>query len=259
MTDTDTVAGPLTGRRAIVTGAAGGIGAAAVRAYLAAGAQVVGLYRNTPPPADLAERCTWVSGDLVDRGSVDQAFQKAVETLGGLDVLVHAAGVWRGSMADTLTEEDYHDVLNRNLLSTILTNQAALARMRETGGGQIVNMGSGEGVRGNQIAPHYAAAKAGVHAWTRSVATAWGRHGVTVNALSPAVSTPGVERLNEFIGPKAAEAMRASLRATMPIRGELGDPLDDLGPVLVFLGGPGARFITGQLVAVNGGLQMLGA
>jgi NAD(P)-dependent dehydrogenase (short-subunit alcohol dehydrogenase family) len=249
---------PLAGRRALVSGAASGIGAAAVVSFLAAGAEVVGLFHTTPPPDDLKGRCEWVACDARDRRSVDTAFVRAASIMGGLDVLLHAAGVWQPSTPESLSEEELAMILDTNLLSTILTNQAAFNHMR-AGGGHIINLGSGEGVRGNPLAPHYAAAKAGVHAWTRSAATAWGRFGVTVNALAPAVSTAGAERLWDHLGPEDAAAFRERLRATMPLRGELGDPEADLGPVMVFLASTGARFMTGQLIAVNGGLQMLGA
>ncbi|MCX4705388.1 SDR family NAD(P)-dependent oxidoreductase [Streptomyces sp. NBC_01373] len=253
-----TVGGSLAGRRAVVSGAASGIGAAAVASFLAAGAEVVGLFHTTPPPDGLKEACDWVSCDVRVRGSVDTAFEQATSILGGLDVLLHAAGSWRPGTPESLSDDELDLVLDTNLRSTVLTNQAAFARMRHSGG-QIINLGSAEGVRGNPLAPHYAVAKAGVHAWTRSVAAAWGRHGVTVNALAPAVSTPGAERLWEHLGLERAAAFQERLRTTMPLRGELGDPDTDLGPVMVFLAGTGAQFMTGQLIAVDGGLQMLGA
>jgi 3-oxoacyl-[acyl-carrier protein] reductase len=249
---------PLAGRRAMVTGAATGIGAAAVASFLAAGADVVGLFHTTPPPEDLRGRCEWLACDTRDRRSVDTAFEQATSIMGGLDVLLHAAGAWRPSTPESLSEDELAQVLDTNLLTTILTNQAAYERMRHSGG-QIINLGSGEGVRGNPLAPHYAAAKAGVHAWTRSAAAAWGKFGVTINALAPAVNTAGADRLWEHLGEEGAAAVKERLRTTMPLRGELGDPDTDLGPVMVFLASTGARFMTGQLIAVNGGLQMLGA
>ncbi|WP_280490121.1 SDR family NAD(P)-dependent oxidoreductase [Nocardia carnea] len=250
--------GPLTGRRAVVTGAAGGIGVAAVSSFLAAGAEVVGLFNTTPPPDGLKTRCEWVSCDARNRASVDAAFEQATSILGGLDILLHAAGSWRPSTPESLSGEELDLVLDLNLRSTILTNQAAFEHMRGSGG-QIINLGSSEGVRGNPGAPAYAVAKAAVHAWTRSAAGAWGMHGVTVNTLAPAVSTAGAARLWEHLGPEGTAAVKEGLRKTMPLRGELGDPEHDLGPVMVFLAGPGARFMTGQLIAVDGGLQMLGA
>ncbi|MFF3375958.1 SDR family NAD(P)-dependent oxidoreductase [Streptomyces sp. NPDC002680] len=249
---------PLAGRRAVVSGAASGIGAAAVASFVAAGADVVGLFRATPPPDDLKDLCEWVACDVRDRGSVDAAFDQAASLLGGVDVLLHAAGRWWPGTPESLSDDEFDLVIDTNLRSTVLTNQAAFAHMRD-GGGQIINLGSAEGIRGNPMAPHYAMAKAGVHAWTRSVAAAWGRSGVTVNTLAPAVGTRNAERLWEHLGQEGAAVFKEQLRARMPLRGELGDPDEDLGPVMVFLAGPGARFMTGQLIAVDGGLHMLGA
>jgi NAD(P)-dependent dehydrogenase (short-subunit alcohol dehydrogenase family) len=98
-----------------------------------------------------------------------------------------------------------------------------------------------------------------VHAWTRSAAKVWASAGITVNALAPAMDTPGADRLRDFLGPDAAPFLDQQLQASIPIGGKLGDPVRDLGPMLVFLAGDGARFITGQLLAVDGGLMMLGA
>jgi 3-oxoacyl-[acyl-carrier protein] reductase len=250
--------GLLAGRRAVVTGAATGIGAAAVTAFRDAGAQVVAFFHETPPPERLSSQCAWVRCDTRDRSSVDAAFEAATAELGGLDVLLAAAGVWRPATPETLSEEELDLVLDTNLRSTVLTNQAAFTRMRD-GGGSIINLGSGEAVRGNPAAPHYAAAKAAVQAWTRSAAAAWGRHDVRVNALAPAVHTPGAERLFAHIGPQGVAGLEQHLRMSMPIRGQLGDPAQDLGPVMVFLASSAARFVTGQLIAVDGGLLMLGA
>jgi 3-oxoacyl-[acyl-carrier protein] reductase len=213
----------LTGRRAIVSGAATGIGAAAVASFRDAGADVVGLFHESLPPEHLKDRCEWVRCDARDRRSVDAAFESATELLGGLDVLLAAAGVWRPSTPETLSEEELDFVLDTNLRTTVLTNQAAFERMRGTGGA-IINLGSGEAVRGNPHAPAYAAAKAGVQAWTRSAAAAWGQHGVTVNALAPAVHTPGADRLFAHIGPQGVAGLEQRLRETMPVRGKLGDP-----------------------------------
>jgi NAD(P)-dependent dehydrogenase (short-subunit alcohol dehydrogenase family) len=126
-------------------------------------------------------------------------------------------------------------------------------------GGRIINLGSAEGVMGSPISAGYAAAKAGVHAWTRSAAKVWASANVTVNALAPAMNTPGADRLRDFLGPDAAPFLDQQLQASIPLGGRLGDPARDLGPMLVFLAGDGARFITGQLLAVDGGLMMLGA
>ena len=102
-------------------------------------------------------------------------------------------------------------------------------------GGWIINLGSGEAVMGSPISALYAATKGAAHAWTRSIAKAWASEKVTAIALAPAMETPGADRLREFLGPQAATFLDQQLKATIPLGGALGDPVRDLGPVLVFL------------------------
>jgi len=258
MTTSTTRESPLAGRRAVVTGAATGIGAAAVEAFADAGASVVALYHSTPPPERLNARAEWLRCDVRNRNAIADAFGKAVAAVGGIDVLLHAAGLWRPATPETLSDEEFDFLVDTNFKATVLTNQAAFALMREHGG-RIINLGSSEAVLGNPEAPHYAATKAAVHAWTRSAASAWAKYGITVNTLAPAVETPGAQRLRDHLGPERAELLSQALKGMIPIGGALGDPLHDLGPVMVFLAGPGSRFVTGQLIAVDGGLLKLGA
>jgi 3-oxoacyl-[acyl-carrier protein] reductase len=112
---------------------------------------------------------------------------------------------------------------------------------------------------GSPISALYAATKGAVAAWTLSIAKAWTAKNVTAVALAPAVQIPGADRLREFVGPEAAELIDQQIKATIPLGRALGDPARDLGPVLVFLVGGGSRFITGQLLAVDRGLVMLGS
>jgi 3-oxoacyl-[acyl-carrier protein] reductase len=247
----------LQGRRILVTGGATGIGAAAVQVLSEAGAAVVATYHQTTPP-DRAG-VSWVQCDVRDSSAVDDMVSGVAETLGGLDVLLHAAGLWQPGIPGQITGEDIDFLVDTNLKATIFTNQAAYAVMRKDGGGRIINFGSGEAVMGSPISAVYAATKGAVSAWTRSIAKAWAAEGVTAVALAPAVQTPGADRLREFLGPEMSELIDQQIKATIPLGGALGDPVNDLGPTLVFLCGEGSRFITGQLIAVDGGLVMLGA
>jgi 3-oxoacyl-[acyl-carrier protein] reductase len=246
----------LAGRRILVTGGATGIGAAAVRVLHDAGARVVATYHRTAPADDIAS-VTWLQCDVRYAEAVDAAFGGAVQELGGLDVLVNAAGLWQAGVPGQITSDEIDFLLATNVKGTILTNQAAHAVMRGSGG-RIINFGSSEAVMGSPISAVYAATKGAVQAWTRSAAKAWGADRVTVNALAPAVQTPGADRLREFLGPDAGAFIDQQMKLSIPLGGKLGDPADDLGPVLVFLASEGAGFITGQLIPVDGGLAMVG-
>lgn len=249
----------LRGRRILVTGGATGIGAAAVGALGAAGAEVVATYHQTPPPDGLA--ATWLQCDVRDADAVSALVRQAAKLLGGgLDVLVNAAGLWQAGIPGYIGVDEISFLLDTNVKATILTNQAAYAVMKdqEPKGGRIINFGSSEAVMGSPISAVYAATKGAVQAWTRSAAKAWAADKITVNALAPAVQTAGADRLREFLGPDASALIDQQMQMMIPLGGALGDPTRDLGPMLVFLAGTGSGFITGQLLAVDGGLMMVG-
>ncbi|WP_255251705.1 SDR family NAD(P)-dependent oxidoreductase [Mycolicibacterium vaccae] len=246
----------VAGRKVLVTGAATGIGAAAVRALVDAEALVAATYHQSEPPEGLPAH--WRRCDVRDADDVDEAVGYAVRTLDGLDVVIHAAGHWQPGVPGSLTGDDIERQLATNLKSTIFVNQSGYAAMRQKGG-QIINFGSAEAAMGSPMSAVYAAAKGAVHAWTRSAARAWANDGVTVNAVAPAVQTPGADRVREFLGPDMAPLMDQQLQMSIPLGGRLGDPAADVAPVLLFLSSPAARFITGQLLAVDGGLMMVGS
>lgn len=248
---------PLQGGRILVTGGATGIGAAAVQVLSEAGAGVVATYHRTSPPDYTG--VTWMQCDVRDAAAVDGMVSAAARTLGGLDVLLHAAGLWQPGIPGQISGEDIDFLVDTNIKATIFTNQAAYAVMRKDGGGRIINFGSGEAVMGSPISAVYAATKGAVSAWTRSIARAWAAEKVSAIALAPAVQTPGADRLRDFLGPEAAKFIDEEIKKTIPLGGALGDPVNDLGPTLVFLCSKGSQFITGQLIAVDGGLVMLGA
>ncbi|SPM39359.1 NAD(P)-dependent dehydrogenase, short-chain alcohol dehydrogenase family [Mycobacterium numidiamassiliense] len=249
---------PLSGRRILVTGAATGIGAAAVGVLAEAGAAVAATYHQTPPPDHLA--ATWLQCDVRDADAVTAMVRQAAEHLGGLDVLVNAAGLWQAGIPGFISADDISFLLDTNVKATILTNQAAHAVMKDQDpkGGRIINFGSSEAVMGSPISAVYAATKGAVQAWTRSAAKTWAADNVTVNALAPAVQTAGADRLRDFLGPDAAALIDQQMKMMIPLGGALGEPARDLGPMLVFLAGSGSGFITGQLLAVDGGLMMVG-
>ena len=249
---------PLWGRRILVTGGATGIGAAAVGALTEAGADVAATYHQTPPPDGLA--ATWLQCDVREADAVSAMVRQGAESLGGLDVLVNAAGMWQAGIPGYIGVDEISFLLDTNVKATILTNQAAYAVMKDQNpkGGRIINFGSSEAVMGSPISAVYAATKGAVQAWTRSAAKAWAGDKITVNSLAPAVQTAGADRLREFLGPDASALIDQQMQMMIPLGGKLGDPARDLGPMLVFLAGPGSGFITGQLLAVDGGLMMVG-
>jgi NAD(P)-dependent dehydrogenase (short-subunit alcohol dehydrogenase family) len=255
---------PLAGVRVIVTGGASGMGAGMVRAFAAHGAHVISLDIQAGPGAEIAEKATaagpgsaaFIAADVSDKASVDAAFAQACEALGGLDVLVHAAGIAPGAPAESIAVEDWDNVLAVNARGTFLTNQAAFRYLSDSGG-RIINFASAAGVIGLRNKAHYSASKGAVVAWTRTVAKEWGEYGITVNMIAPAISTPMYAKTRSLMTEEQLAALDATLRAEMPIDGKLGEIDRDLVPLLVFLAGPGARFFTGQIFPVDGGVLMV--
>lgn len=254
----------LTALRIVVTGGASGMGAGIVHAFAADGATVVSLDVAEEAGREVAARADergrgrvhFVHCDVASTESVDAAFARAAELLGGLDVLVHAAGIAPGRAAAEIAVEDWDRVLEVNARGTFLTNQAAFRLLSEKGG-RIINFASGAGAKGYPGKAHYAASKGAVLAWTRTVAAEWGRFGITVNALAPAIATPMYAATRAAMSADQLAAHDAQLAVQMPVDGALGDIERDLVPVLRFLAGPGSRFVTGQTIAVDGGMLMV--
>lgn len=253
----------LQGKRIIVTGTAGGIGASAVRALVGAGAHVAALDVNDEAGrAVVAEatrngpgRAAYFRCDIRFRETVDSVFAAAVGELGGLDALVNIAGVERSAPAEEITAADWDLMFDVNARGTFHTNQAAFPHLRERGG-RILNFGSAAGVMGLPGCAHYAAAKAAVLGWTRTIAKEWARFGISVNALAPGMWTPMYEAHRARMTPEELKAHDTMMARAIPLGGRLGDPDRDMAPMLIFLISDGARFITGQTLAVDGGLMI---
>ncbi len=253
---------PLADKRFIVTGGASGMGEATARAYARAGADVAIL--------DIAERGNevaeaiateagrkvgFVQCDVADEGVAD-GINRAVRELGGLDGLVHAAGIAPAAPADTMTLVDWNRVMSTNATSTFLTNRAVFPHLKDQGG-RILNFASSAGVLGYPGKAHYAAAKGAVLGWTRTIAQEWGQYGITANAIAPAIWTPMYEATRAAMSPERLAIHDADQRRKRPIGGKLGDPERDFAPMMVFLAGDGAGFLTGQTYKIDGGALML--
>ncbi|MGI9327902.1 MAG: SDR family NAD(P)-dependent oxidoreductase [Pseudomonadales bacterium] len=251
----------LKGKRIIVTGAARGMGAATVRAYVDAGAQVIAMDITDETGLAVVNAASqqghgtaeYLHVDVADQQSVASAFADAVEQLGGLDVLAHPAAIQRSSDAGDVSVEDWDLMFAVNVRGTMLTNQAAYHHMKTSGGGSIINFGSISGQRPEPTAAAYSTAKGAVHSWTRTAAGTWGKDKVRVNAILPAMATPMYQEARA----RATEAENTASYwrnlQSIALGEEYGDPDQDLGPVMVFFASDASKFITGQLIPVDGG------
>ncbi len=251
----------LTGKRIIVTGSARGMGAATVRAYVKAGAQVIGMdvedVAGIKVAVDASEvgpgTASYVHVDITSRSSVEVAFAEATKILGGLDALAHPAAIQRSSDAGDVSVEDWDLMFAINVRGTMLTNQVAYHAIKATGGGSIINFGSISGQRPEPGAAAYSASKGAVHSWTRTAAGTWGKDNIRVNAILPAMATPMYLEARARSTPEQNTISHWRNQVPIALGGVYGDPDRDLGPVMVFLASDASRFITGQLIPVDGG------
>ena len=251
----------LTKKRIIVTGCARGMGSSTVRAYVNAGADVVGMdvmdEAGRAVCSDAANKgpgnATYLNVDVADKNSVRTAFAKAAERLGGLDALAHPAAIQRSSDAGDVSVDDWDLMFAVNVRGTMLTNQTAYQHMKTSGGGSIINFGSISGQRPEVSAAAYSAAKGAVHSWTRTAAGTWGQDNVRVNAILPAMATPMYVEARERATEDENVASYWQNHHSIALGNEYGDPDHDLGPVMVFLASDASGFITGQLIPVDGG------
>ena len=251
----------LEGKRIIVTGAARGMGEATLSAYVGSGANVVAMDINEKMGKAVVGKihetgpgsAFFTHIDVADKDSVEQSFSKAVALLGGLDVLAHPAAIQAASGAVDVSVEHWDQMFAVNVRGTMLTNQAAYPYLKAEGGGAIINFGSISGQRAEPGAVAYSAAKGAVHSWTRSAAASWGKDGIRVNAILPAMATPMYEEAMSKLSEEATTAAFWMNHQSIVLGNKYGDPLTDLGPVMVFFASDASRFITGQLIPVDGG------
>ncbi|WP_149261852.1 SDR family NAD(P)-dependent oxidoreductase [Actinomadura sp. K4S16] len=244
----------LRGARVLVLGA-GGIGAECVRGYLRAGAVVTVVDRDParldalPPGPDGTGAHTFAA-DLAEPGAGADAVRRAVEAMGGLDVLLHCVGVNDRRPILDFTEDEWDRVLRTNLSTAFGAAQAAGRHMVEAGGGRIVLLSSVSGHLAHRKHGPYAASKGGMNQMMRVMAAEWACHGVTVNAVAPGyVETPLTA------GYLARPGVREELVRLVPA-GRLGTAAEIVGPIL-FLSSPHAAFITGHVMYVDGGRTLV--
>jgi 3-oxoacyl-[acyl-carrier protein] reductase len=244
----------LQGQVALVTGASRGIGRAIAKALAAEGSTVVLTARDSARLAEVVAEIAAAGGkavaramDVADRASVEAAFDEVVKAHGRIDHLVNNAGITRDNLVLRMKDDDWQQVLGTNLTGVFLCTQAVLRPMLKQRSGRIVNVTSVVGLLGNPGQANYAASKAGVVGFTKSVAREVASRSITVNAVAPGfIETDMTAAMTD----KAREALASSI----PL-GRTGRPEDVAGAV-VFLVGDAAAYVTGQVLAVDGGFHM---
>ncbi|MDX1648922.1 MAG: SDR family NAD(P)-dependent oxidoreductase [Myxococcota bacterium] len=257
----------LAGRTALVTGAAGAIGAATARGLAEAGAAVLACDLEEDALAGLAEGLSAQAGrirtatvDVTDADAVDALVARALRELGGLDVAVHVAGVIHDAPVVDTTPEDLERVLAVNLKGVFHGCRAAGRAMAERGGGSIVNVASSGAFMPIPELGAYGASKAGVVQLTRTLAAELGPRGVRANCVAPGfvrsrMTTRHARGADGRVDPERAEAVVERQRRRSPLR-RVGEP-EDVAWACLYLASDAARYVTGQVLHVNGGFPMV--
>ena len=232
---------------AVITGGSRGIGAAAVRAFCAAGYRVAFFYREDVSAASELSEATGamaIQADVSDAGQVNGAFALVRERLGPVDVLINNAGIAQFRLFDEITDEDWRRMMSVNLDGAFYCARAVAPEMIGRRKGCILNVSSVWGLMGASCESHYAASKGAVIALTRSLAKELGPSGIRVNCVNPGVIKTDMNR-------ELDEDALMDLVGRTPL-GRLGEA-SDVASALIFLAGEGAAFITGQVLGVDGG------
>ena len=243
---------PLIGEIALVTGASRGIGAAIADELAARGATVFGTATSDAGAEAIGARLAGKGGhgrrlDVTDAAAVDALIEAIGKESGPVSILVNNAGITRDNLLMRMKDEDWQAILDTNLTSVYRTCKAVMRSMMKARRGRIVNIASVIGATGNAGQANYAAAKAGIIAFSKSLAKEIGSRNVTVNVVAPGFIDTDMTR---DLPQEAKDAMLGQIAL-----GRLGEPAD-IARAVAFLAGPDAGYITGETLHVNGGMYM---
>ena len=242
------------GQRVLVTAGAGGIGRAIATAFVSAGATVHVCDIDEPALSALRAQVLGISTsvcDIADRSAVERMIKEATATLGGLDVLVNNAGIFRAADFLDVTEADFDAVLRVNLKGSFLVGQAVARAMVASGGGSIVNMSSVNGVLAIPNISSYNVSKGGVNQLTRVMALALADKNIRVNAVAP--GTIATELAAKAV--LTSDDARKKIMSRTPMK-RLGEP-SEIADVVAWLASDAASYVTGEIVTVDGGRMTL--
>lgn len=243
----------LTGKVAIITGAARGLGRACALALAHEGADIALGLRDVTTAADLEQeikamgrKVIRLQMDVSELQQINDAVSRAVKTFGKIDILVNNVGIAPANPAEKVTEADFDQTINLNLKGTFFTAQAVGKQMIEQGSGRIINMSSQAGFIALDDESVYCMTKAGVNHLTKNLASEWAKYNINVNAVAPTfIETPGTE---PWLKDKD---FRQSVLDRIPL-GRIGKPMEVAGAV-VFLASDAASLITGEILLIDGG------
>ena len=245
----------LGGKVALVTGASRGIGRATATVLAGCGAAVIVNYRGQAEAAAevvaqieaAGGRATAVQADVSDAGDVERLVKTTTETYGSLDILVNNAGIARDNLLLRMKDDEWDSVIDTNLRGTYLLTKAVLRPMMRARRGRIITIASVVGLLGNAGQANYAAAKAGLIGFTKSVAREMASRGITANAVAPGF-------VETDITAGLSDSVRETALAAIPL-GRWAQP-EEVANVVAFLSSDAAAYITGQTLAVDGGMTM---
>jgi 3-oxoacyl-[acyl-carrier protein] reductase len=242
----------LQGEIALVTGASRGIGAAIAGRLAALGATVFGTATTESGAQAIGERLAGHGGhgrmlNVTDPAAIEALIDNITKETGAVSILVNNAGITRDQLLMRMKEEDWSAIMETNLTSVFRTSKAVMRGMMKARKGRIISIASVVGVTGNPGQANYAAAKAGIIAFSKSLAREIGSRGITVNVVAPGFIDTDMTRA-------LPEEQRTALLAGIAL-GKLGEP-NDIAEAVAFLASPAAKYITGETLHVNGGMYM---